>query len=309
MLLHLRELTHRVKDLESVPKQAHKVVKELESDPQQIFPSSIGEVVKDGLPSTTVPTYLATNVKIDGFSSKSENSELVSLREKVSSMERKVDVDLKTRVYDLESGSVSWATFEELRKKLEQTEARQAQLERERKSQDDVLRQMNTLLPEFDLRLSILESTSYDGTIIWKISNFSRRYEDAASGKTHSLYSQPFFTSHYGYKMCLRLYPYGDGMGKSKHVSLFFVVMKGEYDDILDWPFQRKISFSLLNPEKRRPITDSFIPDPKSSSFKQPTNMMNIASGCPLFAPLDRIWNEGFVKNDCIFVKAIVTPI
>ena len=29
-------------------------------------------------------------------------------------MERTLDVDLKTRVRDLESGTVSWATFEEL---------------------------------------------------------------------------------------------------------------------------------------------------------------------------------------------------
>ena len=38
-----------------------------------------------------------------------------------------------------------------------------------------------------------------------------------------SLYSQPFYTGRYGYKMCGRVYLNGDGMGKGTHLSLFFL--------------------------------------------------------------------------------------
>ena len=40
-------------------------------------------------------------------------------------------------------------------------------------------------------------------------------------------FSQPFYTSRDGYKMCCRIYLNGDGLGKGKYVSLFFVLMKG----------------------------------------------------------------------------------
>jgi hypothetical protein len=39
----------------------------------------------------------------------------------------------------------------------------------------------------------------------------------------------------------MRLYLNGDGVGKGTHISLFFVIMKGEYDLLLSWPFKHKV--------------------------------------------------------------------
>ena len=49
-----------------------------------------------------------------------------------------------------------------------------------------------------------------------------------------------------GYKMCIRVYLNGDGMGYKTHLSLFFVLMKGEFDALLKWPFEHKISMILV---------------------------------------------------------------
>ena len=97
-------------------------------------------------------------------------------------------------------------------------------------------------LAEHELRFQIMETANYEGVLLWKIKDFARRKRDADSGKTLSLYSQPFYTSRYGYKMCARIYLNGDGMGKGTHVSLFFVVMRGDYDALLPWPFRQKVS-------------------------------------------------------------------
>lgn len=51
-----------------------------------------------------------------------------------------------------------------------------------------------------------------------------------------------FYTSKYGYKMCLRIYLNGDGTGRGTHLSLFFVVMRGHSDALLKWPFNQKVS-------------------------------------------------------------------
>ncbi|XP_033095385.1 TNF receptor-associated factor 3-like, partial [Anneissia japonica] len=95
-------------------------------------------------------------------------------------------------------------------------------------------------LSEQNLRFQILETASYDGVLMWKINSVRRRKQEADSGKIVSLYSQPFYAGRFGYKMCARIYLNGDGMGKGTHVSMFFVVMKGDYDALLKWPFDQK---------------------------------------------------------------------
>ncbi|KAJ8797567.1 hypothetical protein J1605_017299 [Eschrichtius robustus] len=54
-----------------------------------------------------------------------------------------------------------------------------------------------------------------------------------------------FYTSRYGYKMCLRAYLNGDGTGRGTHLSLFFVLMKGPHDALLRWPFNQKVREAL----------------------------------------------------------------
>ncbi|XP_033110877.1 TNF receptor-associated factor 3-like [Anneissia japonica] len=162
-------------------------------------------------------------------------------------------------------------------------------------------------LSEQDLRFQLLETASYDGVLLWKISGIRRRKQEADSGKIVSLYSQPFYTSRYGYKMCARIYLNGDGMGKGTHVSLFFVVMKGDYDALLQWPFNQKVTMILLDQETgKRSLTDSFKPDGRSSSFKRPTGDMNIASGCPLFVSQQILKDSAYVRDDTMFIKMIV---
>jgi len=56
-----------------------------------------------------------------------------------------------------------------------------------------------------------------------------------------------------GYKMCVRAYLNGDGSGYKIHLSLFFVVRKGEYNALLKWPFDYKVSMILVGKEYVRP--------------------------------------------------------
>jgi len=81
-------------------------------------------------------------------------------------------------------------------------------------------------LSELDLRCQCLETANYDGVLIWKISDYAERKRQAVEGRVLSLYSQPFYTSRYGYKMCARVYLNGDGAGRNTHLSLFFVIMQ-----------------------------------------------------------------------------------
>ena len=47
--------------------------------------------------------------------------------------------------------------------------------------------------------------------------------------------------------MFLRVYAGGNGDGANTHVSVFFTLMKGEYDNQLEWPFQGEFTIQLLS--------------------------------------------------------------
>jgi len=83
---------------------------------------------------------------------------------------------------------------------------RQRQLERELldtmdrkvRSQERLLAVKDATIAELELRVTSLEQTSYDGTLLWRITDLQRKRQDAISGRVTSVYSPPFFTSRTG---------------------------------------------------------------------------------------------------------------
>ncbi|KAJ3605250.1 hypothetical protein NHX12_027300 [Muraenolepis orangiensis] len=156
-------------------------------------------------------------------------------------------------------------------------------------------------------RLREMAATTFDGVFVWRISDFTKKRQDAIAGRAPAMFSPAFYTSKYGYKMCLRIYLNGDGTGRGSHLSLFFVVMRGLSDALLKWPFNQKVTLMLLDQSNREHIIDAFRPDVTSSSFQRPVSEMNIASGCPLFCPLSKLDSKNsYIRDDTIFIKAIV---
>ena len=133
--------------------------------------------------------------------------------------------------------------------------------------------------------------------------------DDAQSERQTSVYSPAFYSSLDGYKMRARLYLNGDGNARRTHMSLFFVLLRGEYDAILQFPFGFKVTFCLFDqtPQQRH-IIDSFRPDKKSSSFQRPRSDMNIASGIPKIFPLPMVQqdNNAYIRDDTMFIKVMV---
>ncbi|XP_015734183.2 TNF receptor-associated factor 2 isoform X2 [Coturnix japonica] len=162
-------------------------------------------------------------------------------------------------------------------------------------------------MAEMEEKIRNMEASTYDGVFIWKITEFARKRQEAITGRSPAIFSPAFYTSKYGYKMCLRVYLNGDGTGRGTHLSLFFVVMKGPNDALLRWPFNQKVTLMLLDQNNREHIIDAFRPDVTSSSFQRPVTEMNIASGCPLFCPVSVMEaKNSYVRDDAIFIKAIV---
>jgi len=129
--------------------------------------------------------------------------------------------------------------------------------------------------PHLDLACVKLETR----TFIWKIEHFREVLRQAKAEEKKAIDSSPFYTDRaesYGYKLKISVEANGSGCAKNTHLSVFIVVMKGQYDAILPWPFKKKVQFTLIDqqedPAQRENITRHFIAGENSESFKRPKN-------------------------------------
>lgn len=94
-----------------------------------------------------------------------------------------------------------------------------------------------------------LENTLYpcSGQFTWRIDAIRETIKAAQAGdaKASVIYSPSFYSCESGYKICLCIYPAGDN--NQGYLSLYFVLMKGQFDGVLQWPFQKRVILSLLS--------------------------------------------------------------
>lgn len=57
----------------------------------------------------------------------------------------------------------------------------------------------------------------------------------------------PFYTELGGYKMAIEISANGEGAGKNTHVSVYIRIMRGEYDDQLQWPLRASVTIQLIS--------------------------------------------------------------
>ena len=74
------------------------------------------------------------------------------------------------------------------------------------------------------------------------INNFNEKKE-----ANEELFSSPFYTYNRGYKFCLQVYTNGYSKSRGSYLSVFAKLMRGEYDNKLEWPFEGDIRVELLN--------------------------------------------------------------
>ncbi|XP_028266680.1 TNF receptor-associated factor 5 isoform X2 [Parambassis ranga] len=215
-----------------------------------------------------------------------------------------------------------FAELEQLRKSLDavmlevsSAEALRDQmgtLEKKLKRQSGLLDLHSAQLDLNKQRLQELETTSYDGKLIWKIEDFRTKREAEVKGQPPCLSSVPFYTGHCGYKMAIKAYLNGDGEGRGTHLSLYVVLMPGDFDALLPWPFRQTVSLSILDQSgaaNHRSL--SFRPDPANKCFQRPAAeaISNTAVGFPCFIPLDMLdtpQNAAYIKDDTLFFKVKV---
>lgn len=161
------------------------------------------------------------------------------------------------------------------------------------------------------------------GQFTWRIDDIRKKIMLAQSGDQNAsvIYSPAFYSLEAGYKLSLCIYPAGDN--NQGFLSLYFVVLKGRYDEILQWPFQKRVYLSLLNTRYfglialevivkvytlfrgGQSITKDIHPDPRLHYFHRPENPRNVGYGYPKFIALSILQapESEFVQNGAIFLR------
>jgi TNF receptor-associated factor 2/TNF receptor-associated factor 3 len=238
--------------------------------------------------------WIPTNA--EGEEEETHLRRLEQLRAIKENKEEKIKL-LKARVNEIEEKPIVDFQSQLEYQRITQMQARMTELQQD-------MELMQRKANDFSYYQSLLQTT-YDGNFIWKIPNVKRKRDEAIKGKTLSLYSPPFYIGNNGYKVCMKVYLNGDGAGNNTHLSLFFVIMKGESDPFLAWPFEQKVTLMLMDQNHQSHIVYTFKPSSSSPSFQRPLHM-NIASGFPKFASLGVLSNESFVQDDSMFIKCMV---
>ncbi|KAL3313459.1 TNF receptor-associated factor 4 [Cichlidogyrus casuarinus] len=147
-------------------------------------------------------------------------------------------------------------------------------------------------------------------SFVWRIDGWTERVNLAKSGKKGTLFSAPFYTHRYGYRLALSICPNGDGKAQRKYLSVFVCICKGDHDNLLSWPFSSEVTLSILDqnldPSLREHINFVIKPNPSVENkifLGRPKSERNPCFGASKFCELSAL-TENYTSEDTLFIKA-----
>ena len=164
-------------------------------------------------------------------------------------------------------------------------------------------------LEKLEKRVNVLEKC--ESSFTWRIDCFSEVLRKAKSGEETRKESSPFY--RHGYKFKLSIIPNGVGQRKNSYLSAFLIIMKGEYDATLTWPFDKTFTFTLIdqqeNEHDRENTVMSYTSDPKLSNFARPVIKENDGWGFHNFVSHTKLQKRRYIVDDTIFVQVHFTSV
>ena len=147
----------------------------------------------------------------------------------------------------------------------------------------------------------------------WRINDVEKLLSRAREKSSTVLESSPFYSANHGYKLKLYVYPNGDTTRKHNYLSVFLVLMEGEYDSLLPWPFHQRITFILVDQQEgtdeKKNIVMDFITDPSlSSDAKSAGKVVKPSIGFARFVSHKNLKTRRYIVNDSLLLQIEVHP-
>jgi len=228
---------------------------------------------------------------------------------------------------------LAWVKFESTEVRLTSTEAKlyetQVKLYNTEQTTRKLLEKLDILQRQFEKKLGQLgagqlnapeekifmvkkERANCPSEFVWKVADFSKILRKARTEEKKMTESVPFYTKRHGYKLKVRVYPRGITSGKNTHLSVYIIVMKGEYDAILPWPFEKRITFTIIDQQEdlteRQNAVMRLIPGNHPECFARPINEDNKTRGFAQFISHEKLHSRRYLLHDTLFLQVEVGP-
>ena len=192
-------------------------------------------------------------VKLDSMVSlsQSENASLMatmfhdisSLKDTTTSLIKKLDNTVSSSNGNITSLRASLSSVEKTTTSLDKTTTSLRKTTASLKKTTTSMKKTTTSLEK------TTTSLKKDVDVINKRESFTFKTSDYSRRKAENLtyYSEPFYTSCDGYRICIRVDPSGSNGCEATHVSVFVNLLKGSNNLKLQWPFLGTVTVELLN--------------------------------------------------------------
>lgn len=254
----------------------------------------------------------ATREHLDLARVKLNSSQVQLVEQRVQLDEARVQLD-ETRV-QLDETRVQ---LDETRVQLDETQAQLSSTQAQLKNTQETTRKLEGKLEALQTQLETkvkADKGADNKRFIWKIENFSEILKQAKAGFKEEVVSDPFYTGCYGYKLQVIVRPFTKGLTQLDD-SLYFGIasVEGKYDDILPWPFTKKITFTVIDQnedlKERNNITANLRPSSKAPIFcGRPTGHLSFDSDRMFFIPHERLQTRRYILNYNLFLQVDVGP-
>ncbi|PSN45550.1 hypothetical protein C0J52_05785 [Blattella germanica] len=137
------------------------------------------------------------------------------------------------------------------------------------------------------------------GKLLWKISEFEAKMTDAKANDT-ILHSPVFYSSQYGYKLRVEVRLNGLGQWTGRHMTASLQVLEGEWDPLLQWPFNQKVTLILRDQAKSPNKVNNLMKSLAEGQEKEDP------AGLHVFIPHSTLQQHNYIVNDVIFLEVTV---
>ena len=219
--------------------------------------------------------------------------------------------------------------LDKTRVQLDETQAQLSSTQAQLKNTQETTRKLEEKLEALQTQLETkvnADRGADNKRFIWKIENFSeilRQAKARCNKERHCemIKSDPFYTGCYGYKLQVIVHPYlktepqqDDGTLLPQE-SLYFGIasVEGEYDDILPWPFSKKITFTVIDQNQdineRKNLTADLRPGSRAPIFYgRPRGNFAFDSDIVWYIPHEWLQTRDYILNDNLFLQVDVGP-
>ncbi|XP_075217427.1 TNF-receptor-associated factor-like isoform X2 [Lycorma delicatula] len=141
-----------------------------------------------------------------------------------------------------------------------------------------------------------------NGHLLWCISDFEEQFEESKLTSV-VLESPSFYTSEYGYKLQMKLYPNGLGQWKGRHMIISLHVLDSEWDLLLEWPFKMNATVLLKDQSSDLGQVKDLI---KCFGNNVVHKNNESTKTLQMFVPHRSLKENGYINNNTVILEAKV---